>query len=183
MKRIFTYLILLCIVTLGLHSCFKSVGYDTDVILKAWVQAESSGELTPAEHVIAHAFEADTVDWTITSYENAVAGILTRKGSIEQGVTPMSADVVRIDSVDMDLFQMRVDAPSIVLVAVDTLHRLYGYRQQDLSENLSPLYTSVVFRPWKRMKKYVDGTWRMFNDFYADETTTSAHLAPIRHED
>jgi len=29
--------------------------------------------------------------------------------------------------------------------------------------------TSVIFRPWKQMKKYVDGTWRMFNDFYVEE--------------
>ena len=69
---------------------------------------------------------------------------------------------------------MRVGSTPVVVVAVDTENRLYGYRQQDLGENLPQLFTSVIFRPWKQMKKYVDGTWRMFNDFYVEEPTIPA---------
>lgn len=152
-----------------LSGCFKSVSYDTDVILKSWVQKASADPLEPAVGVVAYAFEADTVTWTVSSYENALNGILTRKGTDETGVSPVRGELYRVDSVDMDLLLMRVRSTPVVLVAVDTENRLYGYRQQELGENLPQLYTSVIFRPWKRMKKYVDGTWRMFNDFYVEE--------------
>ena len=151
-----------------MSGCFKSVGYDTDVILKSWVQAESSGELVPATGVVAYAFEADTMTWTIASYEDALNGVLTRKGSDERGVAPVDGAVIRVDSVEMDLLSMHVSSTPVIVVAVDTENKLYGYRQQDLGENLPQLYTSVIFRPWKQLKKYVDGSWRMINEFYVE---------------
>ena len=57
MKRTILY----AAAALLLGGCFKSVGYDTDVILKSWVQTESAAELKPAQGVVAYAFEADTV--------------------------------------------------------------------------------------------------------------------------
>ena len=158
-----------------MSGCFKSVGYDTDVILKSWVQAESSGELVPATGVVAYAFEADTMTWTIASYEDALNGVLTRKGSDERGVAPVDGAVIRVDSVEMDLLSMHVSSTPVIVVAVDTENKLYGYRQQDLGENLPQLYTSVIFRPWKQLKKYVDGSWRMINEFYVE--------TPIEPED
>ena len=163
MKRTILYLF-----ALMLSGCFKSVGYETDVILKSWVQAESSGELAPATGIVAHAFEADTMIWTIASYEDALNGVLTRKGSGERGVAPVNGVAIRVDSVDMDLLSMHVSSSPVIIVAVDTENRLYGYRQQDLGENLPQLYTSVIFRPWKELKKYVDGSWRMINEFYTE---------------
>lgn len=170
MKRTILY----AAAALLLGGCFKSVGYDTDVILKSWVQTESAAELKPAQGVVAYAFEADTVTWTVASYEDALNGVLTRKGTDEAGVSPVQGTAYRVDSVDMDLLLMRVGSTPVVVVAVDTENRLYGYRQQDLGENLPQLFTSVIFRPWKQMKKYVDGTWRMFNDFYVEEPTIPA---------
>lgn len=164
MKRAILYML----TALLLSGCFKSVGYETDVILKSWVQAESSGELVPATGVVAYAFEADTTTWTIASYEDALNGVLTRKGTDETGVTPVKGVVMRVDSVNMDLLSMHVSSSPVVVVAVDTENKLYGYRQQELGENLPQLYTSVIFRPWKQLKKYVDGTWRMINEFYVD---------------
>lgn len=155
-----------------LAGCFKSVGYDTDVILKSWVQPASSDALRPAEGVIAYAFEADTTTWTVASYADALDGVLTRKENGQRGVDPVRGMVCRLDSIDMDLLLMRVASTPVTVVAVDTGNRLYGYRQQELGENLPQLFTSVVFRPWKRMRKYVDGTWRMFNEFYAEEPDT-----------
>lgn len=148
MKRTILY----AAAALLLGGCFKSVGYDTDVILKSWVQTESAAELKPAQGVVAYAFEADTVTWTVASYEDALNGVLTRKGTDEAGVSPVQGTAYRVDSVDMDLLLMRVGSTPVVVVAVDTENRLYGYRQQDLGENLPQLFTSVIFRPWKQMK-------------------------------
>ena len=97
-----------------LGCCFKSVGYDTDVILKSWVQTESAAELKPAQGVVAYAFEADTVTWTVASYEDALNGVLTRKGTDEAGVSPVQGTAYRVDSVDMDLLLMRVGSTPVV---------------------------------------------------------------------
>lgn len=104
MKRTILY----AAAALLLGGCFKSVGYDTDVILKSWVQTESAAELKPAQGVVAYAFEADTVTWTVASYEDALNGVLTRKGTDEAGVSPVQGTAYRVDSVDMDLLLMRV---------------------------------------------------------------------------
>ena len=101
--------------------------------------------------------------------------MLTRKGSDERGVAPVDGAVIRVDSVEMDLLSMHVSSTPVIVVAVDTENKLYGYRQQDLGENLPQLYTSVIFRPWKQLKKYVDGSWRMINEFYVE--------TPIEPED
>lgn len=146
MKRTILY----AAAALLLGGCFKSVGYDTDVILKSWVQTESAAELKPAQGVVAYAFEADTVTWTVASYEDALNGVLTRKGTDEAGVSPVQGTAYRVDSVDMDLLLMRVGSTPVVVVAVDTENRLYGYRQQDLGENLPQLFTSVIFRRGNR---------------------------------
>ena len=164
---------LFCAAALWLTGCFKNVGYDTDIRLKSWMQAESSANLEGMSGVVAYAFEADTLTWTIASYEDALNGVLTRKESGERGVAPVAGELILVDSVATEVLSMQVSSTPVILVAVDTENRLYGYRQQDLGENLSPLYTSVIFRPWKLMKKYVDGSWRMFNDFYVDEPDDS----------
>ena len=108
MKRTILY----AAAALLLGGCFKSVGYDTDVILKSWVQTESAAELKPAQGVVAYAFEADTVTWTVASYEDALNGVLTRKGTDEAGVSPVQGTAYRVDSVDMDLLLMRAVRPS-----------------------------------------------------------------------
>ena len=97
MKRTILY----AAAALLLGGCFKSVGYDTDVILKSWVQTESAAELKPAQGVVAYAFEADTVTWTVASYEDALNGVLTRKGTDEAGVSPVQGTAYRVDSVDI----------------------------------------------------------------------------------
>ena len=114
MKRTILY----AAAALLLGGCFKSVGYDTDVILKSWVQTESAAELKPAQGVVAYAFEADTVTWTVASYEDALNGVLTRKGTDEAGVSPVQGTAYRVDSVDMDLLLMRVGSTPVVVVAV-----------------------------------------------------------------
>lgn len=166
-------LIVSCALAAGLAGCFKEVSMRTDVVLKPWVQAESNGELQGVEDPVAWAFEADTAQWTVASYADALAGRLTDKRTGAEGPRPVEGALMRIDSVEIDLVSMHVERSPVVLVAVDPVNRLYGYRQLELGENLSPLWVSVVFRPWRLMRKYVDGAWRMVNEFYEenDETT------------
>ena len=84
MKRTILY----AAAALLLGGCFKSVGYDTDVILKSWVQTESAAELKPAQGVVAYAFEADTVTWTVASYEDALTASLRAREPTRRAFRP-----------------------------------------------------------------------------------------------
>ena len=57
----------------------------------------------------------------------------------------------------LDLLTLAQSAPGPISLNTSVFvgYKLYGYRQQDLGENLPQLYTSVIFRPWKQLKKYV----------------------------
>ncbi|MFR5766694.1 MAG: hypothetical protein ACLUFW_01620 [Alistipes sp.] len=73
---------------------------------------------------------------------------------------------------------MRIDKPSVMVVAVDTEHRIYGYTQQEIAENFPKLYVSVVFKPWKEGTEYKDGNWIFRNQFYVPPTYLDCYIAP-----
>ncbi len=59
-----------------LNSCFKDVEENTTYLLKPLVQYTSGGMNEPLDGVIGYAFEADTTEWTVLSYEDAVHVII-----------------------------------------------------------------------------------------------------------
>ena len=55
--------------------CFKSIGYETFYVLRPWAQEGTVKTPIPREDMLAYAFDADTTEWSVLSYEDAVAGI------------------------------------------------------------------------------------------------------------
>lgn len=142
--------------------CFKEVSYRTDYVLKPLVQ-ENSGDvaqLLPEGKAQAFAHAADTVFWEVASYEDALAGIITRRDNPteKQTVPLVTAEPYQQEGI-AGWLSMRIDKPSVMVVAVDTEHRIYGYTQQEIAENFPKLYVSVVFKPWKEGTEYKDGNW------------------------
>ena len=151
--------------------CSKTVGYDTMYVLRPYVQQENGGDMESLPQIRAYAFAADTMQWTVASYEDALEGILTMRYAPAQKRSDALAVAEPYPPVDTipasaNWVQMHILLPSAMIVAVDTENRLYAYRQQAFSENVSPYMISVAFRPWKETNFYKDGEWWMFNDFY-----------------
>lgn len=163
-ERIITLLALLAVT--AAPGCFKKVSYDTLYVVKPLVQSESGGVPLAVPGAVAYAFDVDTAQWTVATYADALAGILTPKEGTAAAPAPAAvSQPFEMDSTE-NWICMQVSAPSLMVLVVDTQDRLYGYRQQALAENLSPMYVSAIFRPWKEGTFYIDGTWRMFNEFY-----------------
>ena len=161
--------------------CFKEVSYRTDYVLKPLVQ-ENSGDvaqLLPEGKAQAFAHAADTVFWEVASYEDALAGIITRRDnpSEKQTVPLVTAEPYDQEGI-AGWLSMRIDKPSVMVVAVDTEHRIYGYTQQEIAENFPKLYVSVVFKPWKEGTEYKDGNWIFRNQFYVPPTYLDCYIAP-----
>lgn len=164
-------IIIAAIVGLMLAGCFKTLSYKTMYVLKPLVQTESSGEIVTLANVKSYAFAVDTTDWYVASYEDALAGIITsKKSSSERITTPIgiSGPFEPIDGApaSVNWIQMSVESPMIMVVAIDTEHKIYGYRNQQLEVNVPWLYVTVIFHPWKPAKKYENGAWLMVNEFY-----------------
>ena len=151
--------------------CFKSTSYDTEYVLRPYVQTENQGPFTSLGGVRAYAFAADTSGWTVASYDDALEGVLTsRRAAGERMDDPVAVSAPCPPSADfpnsMDWIAMHTDRSSLLVVAVDPRYRLYAYRQQSFAENLSPYYVSINFRPWR--ESYAENGWTVINEFYSD---------------
>ena len=62
--------------------CFKSIGYETFYVLRPWAQEGTVKTPIPREDMLAYAFDADTTEWSVLSYEDAVAGIITSRRTL-----------------------------------------------------------------------------------------------------
>lgn len=166
MRLIGKYLTGLLAAGLLAAGCSKHVGFDTNFILKAWSQPVSGGELEPLSDVLLYGYVADTVQWTVASYEDALACRLTDKQSGETTDTPYAVGVPYELEGFGSTMAMRTDAELLMVVVVDRTNRLYGYTMQSFSQNMPEMYVSLVFQPWKKSSSFKNGTWWMFNDFY-----------------
>ena len=168
MRRRIPFIVSLVLVTVLLAGCFKKVRYETAYVLEPWVELTSGGEKVAYQWdtIRCYAFPTDTTDWTVASYQDALDGVVTSLRTGERLAQPMaSGEPYRMDG-NENWLAMTVSGPSVMIVAVDTYNRLYGFRQQGLGANLSQMYVQMTFRPWKRARTYTDGDWLMFNEFY-----------------
>lgn len=129
--------------------------------VRPYYQAESGGIAVQGEGMIAYAFAADTTQWTVASYDDALNGVLTSKTSGEKRSDAME----RVEQSDSTVV-LQLTATPATIVVVDTVNKLFGWRMTEVAENLPDLYVSITFRPWSVKKQYVEGPWRMNNEAY-----------------
>ena len=160
-------IIALAVVAIAAVGCFKKVTLDCRYNVRIYFQAESGGEVVQGENTIAYAFAADTTQWTVASYDDALNGVLTSKTSGEKRTDFM----VRAEQLDESVVLQLTVTPATIIV-VDTEHRMFAWRMTEVAENLPDLYVSVTWRPWSVKKQYIEGPWRMNNEAYVapDET-------------
>lgn len=172
-QRIFRGAVVAACAALACWGCSKSVAYDTLYVLRPYVQDSTDAEMRSLPGLRAYAFQADTTQWCVASYEEALAGTISMRYAPDTKRSDPVAVATAYPASDtipasVNWVQMRVQLSSALIVAVDTENKLYAYCQQEFHENLSPYILSVAFRPWKGAF-YQDKDWWMFNDFYVPE--------------
>lgn len=160
--------ILLFALLLSAVSCFKEVAYRTEYVLKPLRQG-TSDDRNPAviPGAAAFAFDADTAAWTVASYDDALAGVITSKSdpAVRQSA-PLAASQPYVFEGAEGWISLALDRERQMIVAVDPVDRLYAYTDQSIGVNLSPLYVSLTFQPWKTGFSYKNGNWSIYNEFY-----------------
>jgi hypothetical protein len=151
--------------------CLKDEEGANRYLLKPLAQYTSGDTGEPIGDFIAYSFAADTTDWGVASYEDAVQGILTKK----QGASAQATTVPTIFGTselftsegDADRFSLLMPETTTMILAVDRQNKLYGYTQQEFKPGIGTLYVTLIFKPWKETKSYKEGMWSFYNDFYA----------------
>lgn len=158
--------------------CSRSVSYDTDLQLKPLVQHKSDGALEPLAGAVSYAFPlADTTQWTVATYQDALDGVLTDKSTAERWSGGVRGGYLAADGRQTWL-SMPVSTPSVLVTVADPLARQFGYGQFELAENLSPLTLTVVFYPWTQADAYKKNVWWMFNEDYVPPGESSLLINP-----
>lgn len=164
-RRTFRRLLTAALLCAACAGCFEKVSSSTDYVLRPLVQPTSGALASPLGGVVAYAFDADTAAWGVDSYDDALAGILTAKEGGERIETPL-AEAQPCEAEGMtDRLAMTLPARPVMVLAVDTEHRLYAYTQQQLAEGLGSLYVDLTFKPWRETTSYVE-KWSFYNPFY-----------------
>ena len=149
-----------------LHSCFKDVVSYTDFNIAVYDQSVSDGEFTPATAVETYAYYVDTTEWSVLTYEDALARRITNKTTGEVRSTP---DVEGTFDVALPYpASVRLEQPISMLVLVNPTLRLYAYRKYELPINLATVDTKLYMASWRGT--HSSSGWLVKNDFYKAES-------------
>mgnify|MGYP003305642033 FL=1 len=160
MIKCFRYIVLLVVGAACLHSCFKAGVSYTDFNIAVYDQSVADGEIQPSSAVETYAYYVDTTEWSVLSYEDALAHRITNKTTGEVLSTP---DVVGTFDASLPA-SIRLEQPISMMVLVNPSLKLYAYRKYELPVNLPAVDTKLYMASW-RMSHSSSG-WMIRNDFY-----------------
>lgn len=157
--------------------CFKDTSLRTNYVIKPLSQTLSTDPYEPFEGLKAYAFSADTNLYTVASYEDALNGVISLKGQpSEQITTPVATSEPLEREGTTGWVKLSLSSPTQMIVAVDPVHRLYAYTQQELEVNLPNLYVTLPFKIWKEGTSYKDGNWSFYNEFYTPPVSRDCYV-------
>ncbi len=143
MRRLALYI---AIVT-SLVGCFKDETYNTNVVIRCYQQDSSDASFVELSGAVAYSFTADTTDYMVASYDDALAGLLTDRLSGEKISANYASQPYPQDGFESAI-AVEASGEVVVLVVVDTEHEDYAYRNYSMGLNLATTYMAVQFRPW-----------------------------------
>lgn len=166
MKRSLKYIVCIMAFMPLLQGCFKDVVEYTDFRISVYDQTESNGEFVRSTDLETYAFYVDTTQWTVKSYEDALARRITNKTT---GKTQTEPDAVGEFYAD-DEYQVtiRLESEMSMIVVVNPTLKLFAYRNYKLPINLPAVDTKLYMASW-RQSHSVAG-WRVVNNFYEPPT-------------
>lgn len=162
-----------------LGACFKDVSYETTYVLQPTSQAASDDVVQPFEGALAYAYKADTTEWTVATYADALAGIVSMKEDPSQRLSLPYAQAAPYEKEGTTgWLSMSLSQASQMVIVVDPVNRLYAYTQQKLAQNLPATYVAVQFKLWKAGNSYKDGNWSFYNEFYKPPVALDCLIDP-----
>lgn len=130
----------------ALLSCQKKAEMKCDYIIETKQQILSTDTIVSDANTIAFAFYADTSNYGVNSFGDAVRGILFSK------TLPGELDHAVYGEYNPETNRLVLNgliSKSVVIVACDTTLKRYAVKQSFLKEGLEAVYVPLTFKPWK----------------------------------
>lgn len=139
--------------------CFKKVTTDTTLIIKTLVESTSGGGTIPTNEAFGYIYYADSEDWTIASYADAEAKVVTHISTGEKRTIPdvESEPYQQEGWSDCYIAMPQTKSPALVVV-VHPVVQMYAYMwRYNEAENLHNTYLTLIFHTWKT-EEYNEGS-------------------------
>jgi hypothetical protein len=158
MLRVLRNTAFVVVVMLTLTGCFKKVTTDTTLCIKVLAEEVSGGGLLPAEGCYGYIYYVNQ-DWTVASYEDAVAKTVTNSLTGEKLSEPdgESEPYIVEGSTNNYLSIFQGEQHALVVVVYPEAE-MYAYLPRfSEAENLTTTHLTLIFHKWKR-GSYNEGT-------------------------
>jgi hypothetical protein len=159
----------------ALTGCFKDVTTDTTLRIKVLSEVESGGERVAAEGCFAYIYYTDNTDWTVESYEDAAAKIITNTTTGEKlSVPDVESEIFTSEEFSNSYLSMFQDRAPALVVVVYPAAKMYAYIYRKAeAENLPYTYLTLIFHQWKT-GTYYEGSQEGYKwTVVAPEATTN----------
>ena len=159
MLRVLRNTTLVMVAMLSLTGCFKKVTTDTTLRIKTLVEKESGEERVAAEGCYGYIYYTEKENWTVASYEDAVAKTITNPVTGEKLSEPNGeSEPYTIEGSANSYISIFQDkAPALVVVVYPEAQMYaYIYRKAE-AENLANTYLTLIFHKWKT-GEYTEGS-------------------------
>lgn len=147
------------LVILTLFSSCEEVFLNCNIKVETCTTETSDTTSVATTNLVGHLFYCDTLDYRVDNYSDALNGVMT--SNISSATINSEIDGLYSDQI-MEFTQ--VHALTCTLVIVDTLNNVYGYKKQDVSENLAEIYLYFNVMPYKfedGVSEYSSNGWRI----------------------
>ena len=150
MRKVLRNIAFVAVALLLLTGCFKKVTTDTTLCIKVLTEATSGGESLSAEGCYGYIYYVNE-DWTVASYEDAVAKTITNSLTGEKLSEPDGeSEPYTIEGSTNNYLSIFQDQTKALVVVVYPAAQMYAYIHRNTeAENLSPTYLTLIFHSWK----------------------------------
>ncbi|MBO7331567.1 MAG: hypothetical protein J6U52_07240 [Alistipes sp.] len=146
--------------------CFKDVVDYTFYNIAIYEQTSTDDPFTPATDVETYAFNVDTTEWRVASYDDALAHRITNKLTGEVKSDPDAFG--SFNASETYQCSIRLDAPISMIIMICPQSQIYAYRNYELPENLAQVDTKLYLGLWR--PSHNAAGWRVVNQYYSPPT-------------
>lgn len=159
MRRFLRNIVIAAVVLFATTGCFKKVTTDTTLRIKLYTQEVSGGDLIPAEGCYGYIYYTANEDWSVVSYEDAAAKVITNTITGEKLSEPnVESEPCTMGSSTNNYISMFQDRASALVVVVYPEAQMYAYMyRKSEAENLTFTDLTLIFHTWQT-KDYNEGT-------------------------
>ena len=151
MRRFLRNIAIVMVAMLTMTGCFKKVTTNTTLIVKTLVESKSGEGQLPTNEAFGYIYYTDKEEWTIESYADAEAKVITHIATGEKLTVPdVESEPYTQEGLTSSYIAMPQTSSPALVVVVYPAAQMYAYMwRRNEAENLYKTYLTLIFHTWK----------------------------------